>query len=131
MDKTRKVGSLAGVSHIGSAGFSKPLAQQAPPLPSLTLPPLVLTLHHASIRGALPCPIIFKSPTVLPPVPSAPWKETPLTSAATPGPQQTVWLGAQALIGKADSHPGTSFSRDTNLGGGGRPLPSLILLFEP
>lgn len=61
--------------------------------PVLTLPPLVLTLHHASVSCTLPCPVIFKSPAVFPPVTPAPWKEIPLTCTATPGPWQTAWLG--------------------------------------
>lgn len=53
----------------------------------------MITLHHASISRALPCPVIFKSPAMLPPVTPAPWKETPLTYAATVWPLQTVQLG--------------------------------------
>lgn len=66
----------------------------APAPPALTLPPLVLALHQAPVGRALPCPVIFQSPAVLPPVTPAPWKETPLTCTATAA-RRTEWRGTE------------------------------------
>lgn len=102
-DETQvQVGSLAGMGSISPTGFNQLHLIITPILPQwgspgshwvLTLPSLVITLHHASISCALPRPVIFKSPAMLSPVTPAPWKEIPLTCAATGWPLQTVQLG--------------------------------------
>lgn len=95
-----QAGSLAGVEPTALLGLSQPSAPRAQPSPgapappALTLPPLVLSLHQAPVGRALPCPVIFQSPAVLPPVTPAPWKETPLTCTAT-ATRRTEWRGTE------------------------------------
>lgn len=42
------------------------------------MPPLVVPVYHAAISSALPCTVILNSSAMVPPVTSAPWKETSL-----------------------------------------------------